>query len=851
MRKIEIPNLSLVCLIGASGSGKSSFARKHFLPTEILSSDEMRGRVADDENDQTASAAAFDVLYYIAAKRLTAGRLTVIDATNVRPEERRKVVELAREHHVLPVAIVLNLPQKICHERNASRPDRSFGPHVVRNQIGALRQSLYGLKREGFSHVFRFDSIEEIDEIEIARVPLWVDKRGEKGPFDIIGDLHGCFDETVELMQKLGYRIDREPGATGVRFRVTPPEGRRAIFLGDLVDRGPNTPDCLRLVMDMVEDGKAFCVPGNHEEKLLKKLRGRDVKPTHGLAETLAQLEKEPPEFLERIAAFIDSRISHYVLDGGKLVVAHAGMKESMQGRGSSRVRSFALYGETTGETDDYGLPVRWDWAAEYRGKAMVVYGHTPVLEAEWLNNTICIDTGCVFGGQLTALRYPEREIVSWTAQKVHYASPKPLGVRTRTLSAQHEHDDLLDLDDVLGKRIVQTSFGSVTIREDNAVAALEVMSRFAIDPKWLIYLPPTMSPSETSQRDGYLEYPTEAFEYFRRQGAASVVCEEKHMGSRAVVVLAKDEGAARRRFGVSNGIGVIYTRTGRKFFSDDRVEEALLIRLQRALESADFWNEFSTEWVALDAELLPWSAKAMELIRGQYAATGAAATAALDRATALLDRARSNGRDVGALIERTEHRRGAAVGFVEAYRRYCWSVASPDDLRLAPFHLLATEGALHTTKDHRFHMETLHRLCREDEGLLRATPYRIVDLSSAAAEREASIWWEELTAKGGEGMVVKSTDFIIRGPKGWAQPAIKCRGPEYLRIIYGPEYRLPENLDRLRRRGLSAKRALASREFALGIEALDRFVKKERKYVLVETGQDPAILTEGSSEKS
>jgi len=466
--KIVLPELSLIALVGSTGSGKSTFARKHFAPTEILSSDYCRGLVSDDENAQAATSDAFDVLYYIARKRLAAGRLTVIDATNVQAEARKPIVALAREYHCLPVAIVLNLPEKLCHERNRGRPERSFGPHVARQQSQALRRSLRRLKSEGFRHVFVLSSPEEVEQAQVERQPLWNNLKHEQGPFDIIGDVHGCREELAALLGQLGYS-ETEPGdAPGPVYRH--PQGRKVVFLGDLVDRGPDTPGVLRHVMAMVEAGSALCVPGNHDIKLMRKLRGRDVRITHGLAESLAQLENEPEELKQRVAGFIDGLVSHYVLDGGRLVVAHAGMKGSMQGRGSGKVREFALYGETTGETDEFGLPVRYDWAAEYRGRAMVVYGHTPVPEPEWLNNTICIDTGCVFGGRLTALRYPERELVSVQAARSHFAPARPFlppGTSAPALTAQQQHDDLLDIEDVLGKRVVSTRLHhSVTIRE-------------------------------------------------------------------------------------------------------------------------------------------------------------------------------------------------------------------------------------------------------------------------------------------------------------------------------------------------------------------------------------------------
>ena len=529
----------------------------------------------------------------------------------------------------------------------------------------------------------------------------------------------------------------------------------------------------------------------------------------------------------------MDKLVSHYVLDDGRLVVAHAGLKEELQGRGSGKVRDFALFGETTGETDEFGLPVRYNWAAEYRGKAMVVYGHTPVPEPEWLNRTICIDTGCVFGGKLTAFRYPEKELVSVSASQTYYEPAKPFlsaEDQARSLTAQQKYDDVLDIEDVTGKRIISTRLHrTVTIREENSIAALEVMSRFAANPKWLIYLPPTMSPSETSRERDLLEHPAEAFSYYRHQGIARVVCEEKHMGSRAVVVVCRDEDAARQRFGVvGDGPGICYTRTGRRFFDDKELEAEFIRRIQAAIAGAGLWDEFETDWVCIDCELMPWSAKAQELLRQQYAAVGAAAHASLTEAVAALEQAANAMSDIGPLLDRYRAREEAAAKYTHAYRRYCWPVHSLGDLKLAPFHLLATEGRVHADKDHIWHMTMLRRLCDADEGLLLATQHMVVDVTDPASLEAGIRWWEELTSRGGEGMVVKPLEFVARGPRGMVQPAVKCRGREYLRIIYGPEYTALENLERLRARGLSAKRSLALREFALGMEGLERFVQRE-----------------------
>jgi protein phosphatase len=582
--------------------------------------------------------------------------------------------------------------------------------------------------------------------------------------------------------------------------------------------------------MEMVASGSAVCVPGNHENKLVRALRGRDVQVTHGLAESLAQLEKETPEFRQQALEFLDGLVSHFVLDDRRLVVAHAGMREEMQGRASAAVRAFALYGETTGETDEFGLPVRYPWATEYRGKATVVYGHTPVPEPEWVNNTINIDTGCVFGGALTALRYPEKELVSVPAAQTYYEPVRPLAPEGAGPEAAKQ-DDLLDIDDVLGKRIVETRLQrSVTIREENARAALEVMSRFAADPRWLIYLPPTMSPPGTSSEPGLLEHPAEAFSYYRKEGVGKVICQEKHMGSRAVAIVCRDNDVAPRRFRI-DGTGICYTRTGRPFFEDAAMQDALLARVRAAVDAADLWSELETDWLVLDCELLPWSAKALELLKTQYAAVGASSRAALAVVVRELEAGAGRGVGIEELLVWNEERLRMSARFVDAYRRYCWKVETVDDLALAPFQILAGEGHSYGDRDHLWHMTTVERLAAGDASVVRPTRYLVVDLDDPESLSSGVRWWEELTEEGGEGMVVKPLDSIVRGRRGLVQPGVKVRGREYLRIIYGPEYTAPENMERLRERSLRHKRSLAVREFALGVEGLERFVRGEPLY--------------------
>ncbi|KMW60394.1 protein serine-threonine phosphatase [Candidatus Rhodobacter oscarellae] len=825
MTKIAIPDFALVVLVGATGSGKSSFARKHFLETEIVSSDACRAIVSDDETDLAATGDAFDLLHYTASIRLKRRLLTVIDATSVKREDRAKLVQLARKYHALPVALVLDIDPQICHERNQDRPNRDFGEHVPRNHSRALGRGLRGLQKEGFRQVQIMKSSEDVDALEISREPLWTDNRTDHGPFDIIGDIHGCFDELTELMGELGYQIDPFEAGCEDLIRARHPEGRTAFFVGDITDRGPRNLDALRLVMGMCDEGSGRCVIGNHDFKLNKWLKGRNVTQAHGLDLTVAELEKTSEAFRKQVSDFIWDLRSHAWLADGNLVIAHAGLKEELHGRGSSHVRNFAMFGETTGEVDEFGLPVRLEWARDYRGNADVVFGHTPMAEAEWLNNTMCVDTGCAFGGKLTALRWPERETVSVPA-KAQYAIPaKPLDA-DQSLSAQQDHDRLLYFDDYATKMRIETRFKStLQIPEENSLAALEVMSRFAVDPRWLIYLPPTMAACPTAPEGPFLEHPDQAMDHFASRGVTDLVVEEKHMGSRALLVLAKDADAAQVRFGIEDGkAGVIYTRTGRPFFKDETEEAAVVARMRAAMQSAGLWQELQSEWVLLDAELMPWSAKAQDLLKRQYFPT---MTAAKSSASALLEAIATSGAIEGldALRARATNQLSNAERMGQTIDGYCWAADRIDEYRIAPFHILASEGKVHADQPHTWHMETLGKLAEADP-ILQMTGWKRVDLNSAA-DREAVVsWWMKHTGAGGEGLVLKPNAFTLRGDKGLIQPAMKVRGRDYLRIIYGPDYDFPENIERLRQRGLGRKFSLAEREFKLGFEGLNRFVE-------------------------
>jgi len=542
--------------------------------------------------------------------------------------------------------------------------------------------------------------------------------------------------------------------------------------------------------MGMTAAGHALAVPGNHENKLVRALDGRKLTISHGLETTLAELADQPEDFRAEVRRWCYDLVAHLVLDDGNLVVAHAGLKQAYHGRASGRVRAFALYGDTTGETDEYGLPVRYPWAVDYRGRAMVLYGHTPTPDVEWINNTPCLDTGCVFGGHLTALRYPEKEIVQVAAQRVWYEPTRPFPVgsspdlpdatgrpgsagvpgpgETADTQAARRPDDL-DITDVLGIRGVHTAHhGRVAIRAEQAAGALEVMSRFALHPRWLGYLPPTMSPVATSAREGLLEHPDEAFAGYAAAGVDAVICQEKHMGSRAAVLVCRDSAVAARRFGATGEeMGAVYTRTGRMFFNRELTEE-LLGRVRATVDTAGLWDELGTDWLLLDAELLPWSVKAEPLLREQYAAVGAAARLALPAEIDALAVARDRGLQVTEVLERTRRRAANADRYTAAYRHYAWPVDGLDGVQLAPFQLLAGEGNVWADQDHPWHLERIDRLVAADPVTLRRTRRLVVRLGNEAARADGVRWWQELTDAGGEGMVVKPLAPWYGAARGW-----------------------------------------------------------------------------------
>ena len=838
---ISIPEFGMVLLVGPTASGKSTFAKRFFADTEVISSDHCRAIVSDDATDQSVTPEAFEILHTIVNARLQHRRLTVVDATNIQPQARKGLIELARKHDCRITSIVFDIPTSVLLRRNQERQDRDIPNRVVHSQVRTMRNSLRGMRREGVRDVHTLHGQDEVDAAEVLRRPMRSNLNSLEGPFDIFGDVHGCYDELATLMHNLGYVFGRKMVEDAYEPTAHHPDGRKAVFVGDLVDRGPGADLVLALVMNMHENNDAYCVMGNHEDKLLRTLRGNPTRISHGLQETLDSLEPHDDEFKARITKFLSNLPPHLTLDDGKLAIAHAGILGEYIGRQSSRIQQFCMYGETTGETDEWGLPVRYNWAQNYDGQVKIVYGHTPVAEPQWYNNTINLDTGCAFGGRLTALQYPEMDVVSVEAKKVYYESHKPLpstndddalvaAVATAPNVADHFR---LNLNETAGDQRIPTRYaGQVRVSSEHNAAALEIMSRFATDPRWLVYMPPTISPCETSKLDDVLEHPDEAFAYYRQQGVAEVVCEEKHMGSRGIIVVGKSSEAIQLKFGIESEIpGTCYTRTGRSFFLDKDTELAFMLRVQQAVTNAGLWDKLKTDWMILDTEIMPWSLKADGLLRTQYASTGAAAAMYIEHAQQAIEQVTKRGIDLEKLEtigKRYKTRADAITAYQAAYRGYCWPVEGLEGVTVAPFHVMATNGAVHHDKSHQWHLDVAKALAEADAEMFTATRHITVNVEDAADVSEAAAWWQSITDEGSEGMVVKPIDFTVQRDNYTVQPAIKCRGKQYLRIIYGPEYDLPENLPHLKRRNLRTKRSMAVREFALGVEGLTRFVNHE-----------------------
>ncbi|MDQ7095448.1 polynucleotide kinase-phosphatase [Desulfosporosinus sp. PR] len=842
-KEIRVPHAGIVLLVGPSNSGKTTLLRRLvkqgiLLPSEIVSSDQFRVLVADtefikldkrskDEQDvlyaeyQLISQKAFAAMDYLLESRCALGKLTVVDATHLWPEDRKKYLDLARRKHVPIMAVALDIDDRLLFERDEHR-EQPRGRQRIKQQVRTFKSNLRSLKTEGFSGSYILNE-QEAEEARFSRLTNPLLKEVGAG-LDFIGDIHGCYSEFLALLEKLGYRSDAE----GV---YTHPQGRKLVSVGDVLSRGPRSIDCLKFFIKHVEKGLAYMVDSNHGWKIARWLSGRKVELSHGdelIAVEFAAYEREhgheaAAELKENVRSLLLSAPANLVFtsNGVRVVVAvHAGIRDHYIGKESEQISDFCRYGDTDGFGES-GKSVRKDWFVNHVSGEMIIWGHDPRPQPMVVNNTINIDQGVVFGGRLTAYRYPEKTFAAVEAQRDYAEDPESFLQQWK--KERFNPPNIRSF--LTGYSVMTEDYGEIKIQADYVKPAIETVSHYTVPLEELPYIPPTMSPAPApSPLDNYFEHPREAFNYYRSQGITTMIAEKKHMGSRGILLLFRDEADALVYVGRPT-LGTIYTRTGRGFFEQE-LSRKIIGQLNRDLKQGQYFAKFDTDFVLLDAEILPWNLKAKELISSQYAHVSEAAL--LDRQKLLekLELARLNGWEVDSWIGEFRGKVENAQVFREVFQNYCWDTRGGEGIKIAPFHVLAHRGRTYFDQSHLWHMERNKELAKLS-SLLLETEYKVV--TDEKSEQEAVLWWEEMTAKGHEGFVVKPETFIARNEKGrLVQPAIKVRGRKYLHLIYGLDYLQPENLRRLKQRNVKRKQRHALMEFALGAEAVRRFVNRE-----------------------
>ncbi|MBU5353501.1 polynucleotide kinase-phosphatase [Paenibacillus barcinonensis] len=840
-REIHLPYAGIVVLVGPSNSGKSTMlerlvAEEVIRSTEIVSSDQFRMLVGDDEyiewkhrarseadviyaEYQQVSAKAFEAMEAIIATRCRLNKLTWVDATHLYPEDRERLIQLARKAHVPVIAVVLDVPEQELLERDDQRK-HPRGRQRVKQQVQQFRRTLRSIRDEGFDASYILKHPYPVSFVRTAN-PLMIDMGTG---IDIIGDIHGCYEEMMELIHRLGYVDEQGDGM------LRHPEGRKLVSVGDVSSRGPESLKCLLFWQQHCAAGLAYMVDSNHGWKIARYLDGRDVTLSHGderVEAELLQLEQvqgsaAAKQVRESLKHFLLEAPSHLVFTRNgvrQVVVAHAGIRDHFIGKQSRRIQDYCRYGDVEG-TDEKGRPVRKDWYVDHNSGECIVWGHDPRPYPMIVNDTVNIDQGVVFGGMLTAWRMPERESVSVTA-KQDYARDADSPLK-RWEQQRFAPPNIRKFKD--GFTVQTESRLNVTVQGELAQTALDTFSHYTVPLEELVYIPPTMSPppGECSV-EGYMEHPQDAFRYYRSQGVTRMVAEKKHMGSRAVLLLFRDEQAAIQRVGRPL-LGSIVTRTGRAFF-DPTTEQEVLARLHADLIAGGYFDRHQTEFVLLDAEIVPWNLKARELIASQYAHVAEAAL--MDRSVVKdkIREAANAGRNVADWLQETEVKLENARTFRDVFQYYCWDVNDIGDISIAPFHTLAHSTGTFWEKTHEWHMEQNRELAQMC-ALIIETEYRVI--ADEADDEEIIRWWEDITAEGHEGIVIKPETF--RSWKGgrMIQPAMKVRGRAYLHIIYGMDYLAPEHISRLRKRKTSKKERHALLESALGMEGVERFVHGE-----------------------
>lgn len=836
MMQIQLPYAGTVLLIGPSNSGKTTFIKqlinnKTILPSEVVSSDDFRVLVGDGEfidwrnkpkeeadvlfdEYQQISKEAFSLMDAAVESRSRLNKLTFIDATHLHPDDRKKYVSLANKHHLPIIAIVFDIPEETLLERDEQR-EHPRGKRRIKQQYQVFKREKRVIKTEGYDATYLIKHT----DFNVVRTENPIEIDVQNG-IDVIGDIHGCFDEMIILLEKLGY----QPNQDGFYIH---PQGRKFVSLGDVMSRGPHSLDTMIFIMKHVKNNLAYMIDSNHGWKIARWLDGRKVVLNHGdekVAEEFRRFEetegKEQTGILKsELKEFLLQAPSHYVFTNNGIsvfVCAHAGIKDEFIGKQSDQISDFCRYGDTDG-VDSNGKPLRKDWLIHHQTSTFIVWGHDPKPQPLLINNTLNIDQGVVFGGKLTAFRYPEKEITSVSA-KMDYSN----SIDNPLKEWEQKRLDPPNIEKFINGYTVRTEvFGDVKVPKNVVKPAIDTISHFTIPIEQLVYIPPTMSPTpRASSVQTYLEHPKDAISYYRDHGIETMVAEKKHMGSRGILLLFKNEETAEKYVGIKT-LGTIYTRTGRLFFEKDR-EKRILTVLNKDLHADNYFTKYDTDFILLDAEIMPWNLKAKELISKQYAHV--AENAILDRENlkGKLKAASFQSDIVKSWLEEYEQKLNRALIFKDVFQKYCWDIEDVEKIQIAPFHVLAHSKETFFDKSHVWHME-MNRAFAKLSQFFVETEYKVI--TDEASEEEVVQWWLDMTSEGHEGIVIKPETFISKHNGKLLQPAIKVRGQKYLSIIYGMDYLQPENLIRLKERNTNKKQKLALKEFALGVEGLQRYI--------------------------
>ncbi|KAB7705330.1 polynucleotide kinase-phosphatase [Bacillus aerolatus] len=840
--QLTLPYSGIILLTGPSNSGKSTLLKRlideqQILPSEVISSDDFRIMVSNiefidwrnrpkEEADglfdeyQQISQEAFDMMDALIESRCRLNKLTFVDATHLQPDDRKKYISLARKHHVPVMALVLDTAQETLLERDALR-ENPRGSRRIKQQFQVFKREKRFIKKEGFTAVYMIDA-NELANVEIYKRANPVEIDLHEG-IDVIGDIHGCFDEMIALLEKLGYEKNEED-------LYVHPEGRKFVSVGDVMNRGPKSLETMMFFLRHVKAGAAYMIDSNHGWKIARWLDGRNVTLSHGdekVAEEFTKYEEmndaeQSIQLKNELKEFLLEAPSHYVFKKNNipvLVCTHAGIKDEFIGKQSHQISDFCRYGDTDGFDED-GKPIRKDWFVHHKKSVLIIWGHDPKPQPLLMNQTINIDQGAVFGGQLTAFRYPEQTFAAVKAEKDYSgADNNPLKEWEKKRLDPPNIGKFIN-----GYSVLTEEAGEIRVFDDTVKPAIDTVSHFTVPIEQLVYIPPTMSPTPNpSSLSSYLEHPQEAIDYYRGHGIETLVAEKKHMDSRAVLLLFRNETAARKYIGTGT-LGAIYTRTGRRFF-DKTTEKTVVSALNEDLQRAGYFDTNQTDFILLDAEIMPWNLKAKELISSQYAHV--AENALLDRTILKNKLSAAAGRHdaIQSWLEEHHEKVNNALVFKEVFQKYCWDIEGVQNIQIAPFHVLAHSGETFFHKPHMWHMEKNREFARYSSFFVETEWKLIHDESSA---EEVIKWWKDMTEEGHEGIVIKPEFFIAKNKGKLLQPAIKVRGRKYLNIIYGMDYLERANLERLKKRNTGKKQKLALKEFALGVEGIQRFVNGE-----------------------